>query len=267
MRTMPKSLYPTTLFHFTKSLDVLMSILDGEYFKISFAREFVEGPSTRRSFAVPMVSFCDIRLTQLEEHTNSYGSYGIGLTKEWADRKKMNPVIYMNKNNPSFDYYNNSLRILRKELKQSKEKLKREPKLSAKMKENYAKLKKHYYEIREPLRYMKNYQGKLERKGKAPISNYIFANEREWRYLPDIIDNGHEFSIVQTTSIKDSKDEYNKKFEGVHLDFNHEDVKYIIVKNEKDIYQITDFLRRKYNDNPNVILHKILSMESVSNDM
>ncbi|PNU29445.1 abortive infection system antitoxin AbiGi family protein, partial [Serratia marcescens] len=117
---MAKSLYPTTLFHFTSQLEILISILNSESFKISFAREFIQGVSSNRDFGIPMVSFCDIRLTQLNQHTDSYGHYGIGLTKTWADRNKLNPVIYMNKQSPVFDYYNNELRELSKERSKAK---------------------------------------------------------------------------------------------------------------------------------------------------
>lgn len=30
----------------------------------------------------PMVSFCDIPLTRIREHTDFYGSFGIGMTRE-----------------------------------------------------------------------------------------------------------------------------------------------------------------------------------------
>lgn len=40
---MSRSLYPTTLFHFTEKLDTLFEMLDSSNFKISFAREFIQG--------------------------------------------------------------------------------------------------------------------------------------------------------------------------------------------------------------------------------
>jgi len=54
-----------------------------------------------RSFirdAIPMVCFCDIPLSQLVSHIDTYGKYGLGMSKEWGIKKGLNPVIYFNKN-------------------------------------------------------------------------------------------------------------------------------------------------------------------------
>lgn len=44
---------------------------------------------------IPMVSFCDIPITLLDEHNKKYGNYGIALNKEWAIENKINPIMYI----------------------------------------------------------------------------------------------------------------------------------------------------------------------------
>ena len=78
------SLYPTTLFHLTNK-DALYSILR-ETFNVSYAREKIIGPKNYREFAVPMVSFFDLKLSELKHFLN-YGKFGIGLAKEWANER------------------------------------------------------------------------------------------------------------------------------------------------------------------------------------
>jgi hypothetical protein len=41
-----------------------------------------------------MVSFCDIPLSQIGKHVKRYGSYGIGMSRQWVFRNALNPVLY-----------------------------------------------------------------------------------------------------------------------------------------------------------------------------
>ena len=89
-------LYPNILFHFTDK-DSLFKILEST-FKPSYSKEYIEGIKTKKEFAVPMVSFCDLKLSELKDHIDKYGNYGIGLNKSWALKNGLNPVMYINKN-------------------------------------------------------------------------------------------------------------------------------------------------------------------------
>ena len=42
-----------------------------------------------------MVCFCDIPLSQIRGHKDTYGSFAIGLSKEWASSNRINPVLYV----------------------------------------------------------------------------------------------------------------------------------------------------------------------------
>jgi hypothetical protein len=86
-----------TLIHFTKSIKALSGILT-EHFKIKYCQEIVYSISDNSKLIVPMVSFCDIPFSQIINHIDSYGYYGIGLKKEWAEKNGLNPVLYIEKN-------------------------------------------------------------------------------------------------------------------------------------------------------------------------
>ncbi len=100
---MRRSLYPNTLFHFTKR-DGLFGILAGNFLP-RFSSEKVVGPTLEKEFAVPMVSFCDLRLSELPDHICKYGPYGLGMSKEWANTNGLNPVNYLSSGCSATDRY------------------------------------------------------------------------------------------------------------------------------------------------------------------
>lgn len=90
----------STVFHFTRSSENLISIL-AHTFRPHFCLEDlnVVMPDSRHEedleFAIPMVSFCDIPLSQVSPHLKHYGNYGIGLSKDWAISSGLAPVLYV----------------------------------------------------------------------------------------------------------------------------------------------------------------------------
>jgi hypothetical protein len=45
-----------------------------------------------------MISFCDIPLSLAKNQIERYGSYAMGMTKEWGIHNNLNPVVYLEKN-------------------------------------------------------------------------------------------------------------------------------------------------------------------------
>lgn len=88
----PKS---DNLFHFTKSIDILELILVGG-FKPRYCLEDVawQGIDTEEFIAFPMTCFCDIPLSRISEHTDFYGQYGLGMSKDWGAKNNLDPVLY-----------------------------------------------------------------------------------------------------------------------------------------------------------------------------
>ena len=84
MQDIDSSPYPpissSTLFHFTSSIDYIRSILEDE-FRPNLSLEDLSCLELQEKVAIPMVSFCDIPLSQTKAHMQYYGHYGIGLAK------------------------------------------------------------------------------------------------------------------------------------------------------------------------------------------
>ena len=86
------ALSANTLFHFTSSLDILISILTRDFIpRYSLENYNVLMPKINNrkglEVGIPMVSFCDIPLSKVSQHIDIYGRYGIGLEKNWGLRK------------------------------------------------------------------------------------------------------------------------------------------------------------------------------------
>ena len=146
-----------TLFHFTNSIDVLFNILE-EGFWPRYSKETGWGEEGKVQFAIPMVSFCNIPLSQIGEHINYYGSYGIGLSMSWIVKKKeIQPVTYTTE------------KII--------------PEIDT---EFFTRIKPY-----------KSWNWK-NKKNKGEINRkYSYYNEREWRYIPNKLSNEQLFIPVQ----------------------------------------------------------------------
>lgn len=185
------SLYPSTLFHFTEK-QWLFEILKNN-FRISYAREKITAPNNETEFAVPMVSFCDIKLAEIKYFIQKgYRNFGIGLTKEWANRNGLNPVLYLNKDSNIADNLIEGVEGMYNHIDRLNDF------------EEITEITKHYNSLMNMYRYVKNYEGKLIRNGRLKDKNYRYADEREWRYVPPIEKNGIQ-PFVNILRIKTKK--------------------------------------------------------------
>jgi hypothetical protein len=252
-----QSLHPEIVFHFTDKKG-LFKILE-ETFKVSYARErIVSKNGTDKLFAVPIVSFCDLRLSELKMHMSSYGHYGIGLTKAWAKREGLNPVWYINQNSPIanelftgvqelFDFVvgeNNS-------------------EVGSELSDSYSKILSTY-------RCVKNYEGELIRRGRLVEKNYRFADEREWRFAPQV---PFELSFIAHSKIETSQQKavFNKRVAHLRLPFQPDDIKYLIVRSDADIPGLLNHLatvKRGFDpETLNRLATRILTSEQIHNDV
>jgi len=238
-----------SIIHYTSSYKALISILK-EGFRIQYCLERLKLHRETSTAAHPMVSFCDIPLSDSTQHFAAYGRYGIGLSKEWAIANGVNPVIYIDQKSLFAKCIQEFIH----------ERGKKGTNLTAKQKGEILRIKS----------YAKNYSGLLKRKS---INNpeYRFYDEREWRLVPgkETISNTN-FSVGASHYRKD-KDKYNAKLAQYRIKFSPTDISYIIVKNTNQIPKMINFLRSTYNkkctaDELDVLFSKICSTEQIIAD-
>lgn len=177
---MSLSMHGETLFHFTNELSTLLSILSSGCFEASFATERLAYQTSNGESAVtpdlwvPMVSFCDYKLSEISHHVLNYGAYGLGMSKNWAIAKGLNPVLYVSEQGPVGARLKNVLnRVATAKLKTNCDLGCQEP------------LGRADIELANMYAWAKNYEGTLVRKG-VTTPGFRFADDKEWRYVANI---------------------------------------------------------------------------------
>jgi hypothetical protein len=230
-----------TLFHFTHSLETLKKILSSG-FKPFYSSEDLTMFGVSECPGIPMVSFCDIPLSQAKKHVSDYGRYAIGLDKKWGMEKKKNvsPVHYIYKDSICARVIKNIYDSLPKEA-------------------FYADCTCMKFDTRTAIFfYGKPYWGHLRRRDIATgeildKGEVTFYDEREWRYVPfadQSIKGMAEIPSGVRTML--SQKEYEKAeildraSTSLHsyyrLTFGAEDAKYLIVNTEEEIPDLVDFI-------------------------
>ena len=214
------ALSSNSVIHFTDKKESLHGILLNN-FKLSYCIEELILDDKPISFAVPIVSFCDIPLSEIKNHIDKYGHYGLGLTKNWAIKKKLNPVLYMQTNSQlSASYRRVYLKYILDPHK------------------TIVDLDETEKSIVDILRYIKNYQNDLKR-GQELYKNYRFSDEREWRYALDYNESARFIYSLNGFN----KDEQNKSLESYRLEFEPNDIKYVIIQDESEISEFIEVLK------------------------
>lgn len=243
-----------TIIHFTNEKSSLLGILS-DNFHVYYCTEHYVLDDYQFSVKVPMVSFCDIPLSQIKEHIGNYGVYGIGLTKEWAVRMGLNPVLYIEHRS-----------YLAKNLKTALEEY-LDPSGPAGGPDG--KLTPSQISLADILRYLKNYQGDLVRKG-GTNPNYRFSDEREWRFTPPH-DDAYAWILAQKYYESDPA-KHDASLVALRLRFEPNDIKYIIIKDDSEIAEFVDHLRRAKGNNYSYhdverLTTRLLTTEQIMSDI
>lgn len=239
------SISSETLFHFTTKFEYLKSILsDG--FHPRYCREYAWGGY---DFAVPMTCFCDIPLSQILNHTDTYGGYGIGIKKKLARENGITPVMYIANDSKLFNQVDYKIRSIGNGQKE--------------------------YDINDflLLHYIKKVRGESIHNidGNKKKGQVTFYNEREWRYIPKnyVFSNDYRPVFLDRNEVF-NKDEYNNKTKGYELKFSIEDISYIIIKTEADrdrtIKAIKKIFFDKSEEEQLLLASRILSLKQIEED-
>lgn len=200
--------------HYLDNFEILLKIL-----KDGFAPSYCLENINSSEYYIPMVSFCNIPLKDVDQYMR-YGKYGLGMSLDWALKNGISPVVYIHENTPFKD--------ISKKLFSSG-------------------LYKHNidnYDIildatLPAIQFFKNW--KTNYKGKEIITYH----EREWRYIPDLDDDKvlapYEFNEMKTSHFikKPHLPLYS-------INFDIEEIRYIVINNENQRTKVINSLKKKY---------------------
>jgi len=182
---MTRTLSGNILWHFTSGLDIQLSILkNGFYPRLCFEDDIDNELSEMFPMKLtPMVCFCDMKLSSCVNgrHTQDYGEYAIGVSKDWCINNGVSPVQYI----PNKKSYNaQGLGLIMGNLHNLIEKNEIEKE----------KLSNIFAGLHNLLFYTKPLTGANYKNWKRQEEIISFYDEREWRYVPIVIhsDNGLE---------------------------------------------------------------------------
>ena len=202
-------------------------------------------------------------------HFAYYGEYAVAFSKSWGERKKLQPVHYLNKDSQyAKDFSALFERIFRDD----------------DIPDEYSQ------DVINRLAYIKPLRGIMKRRiirrdsSSATIEIYKnFHDEREWRYVPNaevIADLKMESIIANPNAIhlfnEINNSLANEKYRGLWLNFSYDDIRYIIVPNIqarvniiKTINDLPDECFENKADIPiekHILMSKILVLEEIRKD-
>jgi hypothetical protein len=243
-----------TLFHFTNR-ENLLGILENE-FHPNFSPEVYQfDERTPFKCGIPMVSFCDIPLSLAYNHMVNYGNYGIGMSKEWANRNRLNPVLYLRRGSQTTQIVDDVLNSIYKDIKGVREEG-----------IEVESLTKRYILLLKLFSFTKPFDGPNKDGGITK-----FYDEREWRYVPDRSSyDGAQTLLMEKEFNSPMLSEENEKLKKAKLCFQPSDINYIIIKEESerlDLLHAIRIIKEKYDDKDRrILLSKIISAEQIRQD-
>jgi abortive phage resistance protein AbiGi (putative antitoxin) len=248
-----------TLFHFTNLINLIGILENGFYPKYSVEKYYENDKESYRA-GIPMVCFCDIPLSQVEEHLRVYGQYGIGLTKKWAKKNRLNPILYLESHSMLLEQLNSVLLHNYNDLKGLIE-------IGG---GQLGSFRQDRYSLLNIFMHTKPFDGYHERYGKREPKK--FYDEREWRYVPNFSRlDGDELLLNEKMFDEETLKRKNELLEDYKLSFEPDDIEYLIISKESERFELINNIQRiksKYTDDKRLILiSKIISAEQILTDI
>lgn len=192
------------------------SILESKKLKYSYCLERIIPEFKFKPIAFPMISVSDYPLSEIGNNKWAYGNYCIGFKQSWGEKAGFSPVTYCSLGSRGLQVLNI---LLDDSLKSD--------------------IQSRFGAIMYLFAHMKFVQAPLVTKHKK-FKNYRFYDEREWRVVPYITetDNSELWPFLNEEGYQEFKKENNgTSLLDVGVDFQYDDIHYIIVEKEDDIHR------------------------------
>lgn len=228
----------TVLWHQTKR-DAFFKILSSRRLYYSYSQEFVLTKNPDNPIAFPMISLCDLPLSEFASNNWTYGDFAIGFSQNWGSKNRFTPVCYCNKNS-----------IFLKRLIDSLNK-NRSPEINNK--------------ILYCCAYLKYVQGPLKTSKKS-FTNYKFYDEREERLILDPEENkGIKFILYGDEYNQYKRDNKNSSLvNNKFVEFENKDIRYIVANSNENIAKAKRIL---FKDTENIDNIVFLTKSQVTEDI
>ena len=207
------------------------------------------------SIAYPMSCFCDIPLSKITAHTDFYGSFGLGMKKEWGIRKGLNPIFYLSDNSIIPNLIRN---FILKNIPADAINLLFSNELSPNT-------------TLQLMKFLKPLRGRMKVNGKEVTKN--FDEECEWRYTPTSDENSPFQNFLPNIFSRSNEDLLNSNAitkKNASLKFESSDIKYIFVPEDSHIPVIINKINEIFKGNPEnerlILLSKVISLDTIKKD-
>jgi hypothetical protein len=195
-----------------------------------------------------MTSFCDIPLSRVAEHTEAYGNYGLGLTKEWGLDHGLTPVLYGAAKSVVPKVANFLFRSHEIALSGST--------VEARTQSEDALVS--MLSLTKPL------AGRMHRRGLEIEKDFL--QESEWRYVPNL---GSD-RIVLEDKFHRERSTLDSQAAEHPLTFSAADLRYVFVSREDEVVQMLVYLEKEpecSDDDRRLMCARITSIEALSRDV